>query len=952
MGRDPTPKSLDPEPSLTPSQDAGSLASLLGAVARTGHSALAEGTLVADQYRVARPIGEGGMGVVYLARDETLDRAVAVKLCTGLSASAVHRIQREAMALAKLAHPNVVVVHQAGEIDGRFFIAMEHVAGGTASTWLAERERSVAEIVALYAAAGDGLAAAHDAGLVHRDFKPDNVLVGADGRPRVADFGLARAVQEAELREAATADSERGHTQAGAVMGTLAYMPPEQLDGEVVDARADQYAFAVSLWEALFGARPSRSDTVAIHEGAKRPEPLLRATGDAVPKHIVAALQRALADDREQRWPDMNALLAELRRDPASKRRRAIAVAGAIALVASGAATASIWSEAPAAPLQCTDAPSQIADVWNGERSAAIALVVGDAAWPAIEQRLRTRVDEWIVQHQAACRATRIDGSASEDVLDVRMLCLEERKQELEAILRVLEHGSAMAVSEAAGAIDLLPGSADCMSSQPYGGDSLPSDPVVRDRISTAQGAVAEANAASLDPSALDAIEKANRAVELAEATQWRPIVAKAFATRGAALHEMYRRREALDAYRHAVELAIAAGSDELAVQALADGAQAQAELGQTGEAAQALAIAHALWERTGRNAETGQRLLMGVANVAWEDERAEDALEAMLQQVELAERVFGDAATSQATNQYNLAIAYHRVGRRRESEEALERAIAIAREALGDDHPTVGKYVGLAAQHAMRHGELARSHELATQALAILEESLGRYDPRLVVVLEVLGSVAMQRGEFEVAKAHHVRALEIRRRTDPDGPELAGEEANLAIVMVQTGDFATAAPLAESAVGRFEQSHGPQSPMLVDALILRGYIARQRPDPDLDASLRDMTRAREISIAAHGEDAPETINAEIELANTLMARREHAKAVAMLDAKVAELGQLALPIKVAGELRLALAQALAPGGSRQRMCELARQAEEDLRAAEVPPLVATATAWRSEHCR
>ncbi|MBC8072018.1 MAG: serine/threonine protein kinase, partial [Deltaproteobacteria bacterium] len=301
---------------LTPSTELGSIGSMLVELARTHEPVVLEpGTLVADQYRIERPIEAGGMGVVFLAHDIRLGRAVAVKVCTGLSTSAVHRIQREAMALAKLAHPNVVVVFQAGELGGRFFIAMEYVAGGTARTWLAAAHRTPRAIIALYLDAGAGLAAAHAAGLIHRDFKPDNVLVGVDGRPRVADFGLVWTTR-AEPGDA-TADESSGATslitQAGAVLGTIAYMPPEQLAGAEIDARADQYAFAASLWEALFGHRPNAGSSTLVREQAP-----------GIPRHVVTALRRALSEDPAHRWPDLDALLVELRRDPAATRRRAL----------------------------------------------------------------------------------------------------------------------------------------------------------------------------------------------------------------------------------------------------------------------------------------------------------------------------------------------------------------------------------------------------------------------------------------------------------------------------------------------------------------------------------------------------------------------------------------------------------------------------------------------------
>src|SRR6185369_5908400 len=197
--------------------------------------------LVGGKYRVIRAIGEGGMGVVYLARDERLERDVALKLGSAMSTAPLARAVDEAQALAKLSHPNVVVVHEVGELDGRLFVAMEHVGGGTARSWRADRPRSAREIVALYAAAGDGLAAAHAAGLIHRDVKPDNILVGGDGRPRLADFGVVGAASS---------------TGSAGIAGSPGYMAPEQATGGAIDARADQYAFAVSVWEALFGARP------------------------------------------------------------------------------------------------------------------------------------------------------------------------------------------------------------------------------------------------------------------------------------------------------------------------------------------------------------------------------------------------------------------------------------------------------------------------------------------------------------------------------------------------------------------------------------------------------------------------------------------------------------------------------------------------------------------------
>ncbi|HTJ47632.1 MAG TPA: serine/threonine-protein kinase, partial [Kofleriaceae bacterium] len=185
---------LTAELGATPTADSfAGLARALVGEGVEGLDAFAHGELVDGAYRIEGRIGRGGMGLVYRARDLRLDRDVAIKIGLAMSDGALRRLRREAISIARMSHPNVVVVHEVGEIDGRVFIAMEHVGGGTARSFCA-RARSWREILAMYCAAGDGLAAAHAAGLVHRDFKPDNVLVGEDGRPRVADFGLVRGV--------------------------------------------------------------------------------------------------------------------------------------------------------------------------------------------------------------------------------------------------------------------------------------------------------------------------------------------------------------------------------------------------------------------------------------------------------------------------------------------------------------------------------------------------------------------------------------------------------------------------------------------------------------------------------------------------------------------------------------------------------------------------------------
>ncbi|HLL22712.1 MAG TPA: serine/threonine-protein kinase, partial [Kofleriaceae bacterium] len=231
---------MDDEDDLsTPPAFADTIEGLLARVVATPsvQPLLAPGTQIAARYQLERVLGAGGMGTVYLAHDRQLDRRVAIKLHRGTEL-ATH-LHDEAVAMARLAHPNVVTVYEVGELDGHPFVAMEYVAGTTLRAWLPKKTRR--EILAVLRAAGEGLVAAHAAGLVHRDVKPDNVLVGNDGRTRIGDFGLAQ--------------RDQAGTQSG---GTPAYMAPEQKRGDDVDARSDQYAFAVMAEEALGARCPAR----------------------------------------------------------------------------------------------------------------------------------------------------------------------------------------------------------------------------------------------------------------------------------------------------------------------------------------------------------------------------------------------------------------------------------------------------------------------------------------------------------------------------------------------------------------------------------------------------------------------------------------------------------------------------------------------------------------------
>ena len=300
------------------------------------------------------------MGEVYLAEDLNLGRRVAVKVVRpGAAPQTLARLLLEAQTMAKLSHRNVVTVFGVEENGPDVLVIMEHVEGVTAGRWLGERPRSWREILEVFVAAGRGLAAAHRAGVVHRDFKPDNVLVGADGQVRVSDFGLARALGDDRTIEAA-GDSPALSGSRG-LAGTPAYMAPEQHLLRPAGARADQFAFCVSLYRALYGTAPFAGENyVELYDnvGAGRLREPPGAGG--VPARIRRLLKTGLAADPDARHPSVAALVDELERDARAPAHRALV---ALALATAAGLAALAWTRGTGV-APCQDAGRPLAGVW------------------------------------------------------------------------------------------------------------------------------------------------------------------------------------------------------------------------------------------------------------------------------------------------------------------------------------------------------------------------------------------------------------------------------------------------------------------------------------------------------------------------------------------------------------------------------------------------------------
>jgi eukaryotic-like serine/threonine-protein kinase len=327
---------------------------------RETFAALAAGTTL-GRYRVERLIGVGGMGVLYVAHDTRLDRRVALKLMhpSQDDEAGKARLWREAQAMARLSHPNVVNVFDLGEYEGQLFVAMELVEGGTLRDWL-KAPPPWPRVLEVMLAAGHGLAAAHRAGVVHRDFKPENVLIGADGRARVTDFGLARPGEPRAEQQQQLATGPIDITRTGTMMGTPAYMSPEQLLRQPADARSDQYSYCVALYEALYGARPFEGSTLDqvranVLKGVVR-KPALRE--GKIPDRLWEAIARGLSIEPAQRFASMDALLLALGQKPRSRVWPWAAAAVAALTLVVGLARAELVAPAPAPAIVTAVAPT------------------------------------------------------------------------------------------------------------------------------------------------------------------------------------------------------------------------------------------------------------------------------------------------------------------------------------------------------------------------------------------------------------------------------------------------------------------------------------------------------------------------------------------------------------------------------------------------------------------
>ena len=742
-----------------------------------------------DRYYILELIGAGGMGVVYAAYDPDLDRKVALKALHDRHSSvkdgdeerAQRRLLREAQAMARLSHPNVITVHQVRAIEGRVFISMEFVEGGTLTHWLARAEPDQKKILEMFRGIGRGLGAAHAAGLVHSDIKPDNVLIGSDERPRVTDFGLARPSGEDTghsrrsdspfVIESGLLDATVSRTKG--LRGTPAYMAPEQILCEQTTAASDQFSFCVALYEALWGVRPFVGTTFAELSTNILDGNFTEERSDAnVPRWLRNVVMRGLSYEPKDRWPSMDALVEGLAYGPRRRRRGIIALgAVGVASIVAGSVASQVLS-APADP--CEGGEIAMEELWSKEARAEVhhALSRGqtqyaeDTATLAVK-RIDEYSQEWSRSHRDACQAYH-RGDQSGHALDLRGACLDERRQELDALIGVLVLAEPEVRRHAVQAIDELRPLGPCEDLKALRAQvPPPSDPAVRARVQRVESDLARAQAHGRSGRYDAGLALVKEATLAAVATDYAPLIARALRDRAGLHMRMGEYEAAVDDLQEAWRRALGAGDDALAADCVVqmvellgyvlrryDEAQVRAE--------DARAMIERIWRQDPAQAEAlDGELDYARGQIELRHHNYDRALALYGRAMTLAERHAGPEGLRVARVLNSMASARLAKHDWEAALETYERALEIRIQHLGQAHPQTAQArnnVGLALKNMRRYEESAAQFE---QAHRHLSEALDSDHPALGMVSMNLAEVYYHLRRYEDAMPHYDHAFD-----------------------------------------------------------------------------------------------------------------------------------------------------------------------------------------------
>ncbi|MGB1012908.1 MAG: tetratricopeptide repeat protein [Nannocystaceae bacterium] len=1007
---------------------------------------LERGTIV-DRYTVLEPIGRGAMGAVYTAYDPRLDRRVALKLMLakpGYAGDVRARLLREAQSLARLNHPNVVTVHDADSVGDLVFLAMELVEGTNLTAWLGLRPRAREEILEVFLAAGRGLAAAHEAGLVHRDFKPDNVLVGDDGRVRVVDFGIAREaggliqdrgehdsapganretsaspinlqtidpddafidtdevdiaerirnqlngepkrthalldtfsaaakppstgqpakqltddpLRKSSVYQHATDDTEPGQqreteapppppdeyfegpyntrredslersgtslaaarlTQTGALVGTPAYMAPEQHMGAGITAASDQFGFCVALYEALYGCHPYIFTnlielTLAVLTGKIQPPP----AGSDVPPRLRAALVKGMSVSPNERHPSMTALLESLHGDALKRRKRWLwtALAGSVAataLVAGG-------RQLGATNSPCSGAERHLQGIWTQQTRDELRGLYLATGQPYAEQAWKNSADtldlysaEWVAMRTQACEATHVHREQSPALLDRRMACLDRKLRGVAATAEILREARPSIILRAVEMVDALAPVADCADTDKLLQRKAPPTGLRKQVRDNLEQTLARVQALITSGRYTEAAELAATLSTDAKAAGFPEVQTEAIYQLGRAQIDLALYTDAQSALAQALFLAERGSYDELRAVVLRELASVVGNYQRQYQAGEhQIRLAQAVGDRVSINIVEQAHARRILGTLLYRRGHLEDAVVELEAAVSMLEDV-GDRGTLARASALNTLGALRDLGGNQE--QALghyQQARTLMEQRLGPEHPDVAKVLNNIAVIYKNQGHYQRAREYCQQTLRIRTRSLGADHPDIATSLLNLGNVYVLLGDVEQALAHHEGALAQYRRAFGEGSE---EEAlslyNIGVTLHNSGKF-------ERAIGYYR----------------RALELRRTSNDDV---------ALAFPLTGLG-------GALVELGNYDDALAPLERALEIRTRKDVE------PIDLA-EIQFALARALCDGTSEQTRATLLRArrvataALEDYRAHRDKNVVATIETWLKAH--
>jgi tetratricopeptide (TPR) repeat protein/predicted Ser/Thr protein kinase len=882
---------------------------------------LERGATVGERYVVVDSIGRGSMGAVMLAHDMQLVRRVALKvlLATGSTDDARTRMLREAKALAQLSHPNVVTIYDVGTHGGNVYLAMEYVDGEPLSAWL-QTPRSWRDVLAVMAQAGQGLGAAHKVGMIHRDFKPHNVVLGNDGRVRVVDFGIAavdgtlnpasgKAAAVQAVSAPALAPSEgslptgedagsspslggtSGNTlpevfgekltEEGAIVGTVGYFAPETAF-ERVSPRSDVFSFCATLYRALYRQPPYPSESLEDYLNAlARRDPPLRPSQTNVPYWVHEAVLKGLHCDPRERFASMDELLLVLSRDPTRHRRQVVAAAAVAGLAILGGAVG--WAKHAQGQrttlAACAAGDGIIAATWNQAKRDAVGAALRKPNTPGASdgaERTVTNLDayatNWAGTYRKAAEATLVHRAESQATMDARLECLEEQRAEFETLTDAMAQADAAFALSAVSVTYSLASPQRCLDPSVLSASQrLPSSPAARKQSLAWSTELARTEALELAGQFDVARERTERVLGEATVANDVGVESRALKLLGRNHERRQENSAALPDYYRALAASQAVGDEIASVWLASEIAFVIADpLGRPKDAEPWLALSRGMLQHVGPNDALESQLLNVEAVLLSDTHQIEACLAADQKLIDMRARVFGPDHPDTARAIANYAIDLSDAGRSEEAVGYFKHSVDLLERAWGPLHPGLVLYYTSYGRALGRAGHVDEALKVDEHALVV---NAPRGDNRYLV--EILGDVAALsdvRRDWATADSAARRGLELARAMGEDTKPLEGRllTALGLSILGRGGDPADAAAKcteASSLTDQIEFDHAEGLRCIGEAALARGdatsalasFGAAEAESRELTAGERAMLHfdhARALVASKHDLDA------------------------------------------------------------------------------------------------